>query len=143
MEGAMHFTGSIHAPGFELSKRRLAYVDRELSVLEASRVLRMCAAELLVTDPREGNLLPAGVVTARDIVSRVVAAGLDPTVLIADYISRSDPPAATARKPARLQLKETGDGIVLTVVGSAGAVAGMLTLDDMVNALARKPTSLS
>ena len=92
----MYFTGCIHAPGFELSKRRLAYVDRERSILEASRVIRMCAPQLLVTDPREGNLLPVAVVTARDIVSRAVVAELDPSLLTAGDISWSDPPAATA-----------------------------------------------
>jgi CBS domain-containing protein len=140
----MYFTGSIHAQGFELSKRRLAYVDRELSILEASRVIRTSgAAELLVTDPGEGTLLPVGVVTARDIVTRVVAAELDPTVLTAGDISWSDPPAATAQQADNLQLKESGDGTVFTVVDSAGAVAGMLTLDEMVKALARKSSSPS
>ena len=140
----MYFTGSIHAPGIELSKRRLAYVDRELSNLEASRVIRMSgAAELLVTDPGEGTLLPVGVVTARDIVIRDVAAELDPTVLTAGDISWADPPAATAQWAEKLQLKKSGDGTVFTVVHSAGAVAGMLALDEMVKALARKSSSPS
>jgi CBS domain-containing protein len=140
----MYFTGSIHAPGSELSKRRLAYVDRELSILDASRLMRTSgAAELLVTDPGDGTLLPVGVITARDIVTRVVAAELDPTVLTAGDISWSDPPAATAPTAETLQLKESGDGTVFAVLDSAGAVAGMLTLDEMVKALARKSSAAS
>lgn len=54
----MYLTGSIPAPGIELSKRRLANVDRELFILEAGRVTRMCAAELLVTDLRKGTCCP-------------------------------------------------------------------------------------
>jgi hypothetical protein len=134
----MYFAGSIHVQAFELSKRRLAYVNRELSILEASRVIRTSgAAKLLVNDPREGTLLPVGVVTARDIVTRVVAAELDPTVLTAGDISWSDPTAASAQAD-NLQLEESGDGTVFTVVDSAGAVAGTLTLDEMVKVLARK-----
>src|SRR5689334_8954650 len=140
----MYSTLCTEAPGFELSRRRFAYVDRELSILEASRLMRTSgAAELLVTDPAEGTLLPMGVVTARDIVTRVVAAELDPSVLTAGDISWSDAPAATAHQAEKLQLKESGDGSVFTVLDSAGAVAGMLTLDEMVKALARKSSSPS
>ena len=140
----MYFRGCIDGPGFELSKRRFAYVDRELSVLEASRLMRTSgAAELLVTEPAEGRLLPVGVVTARDIVTRVVAAALDPSVLTAGDISWSDGPAANAHQAEKLQLKESGDGTVFAVVDSAGAVAGMLTLDELVKALARKSSAPS
>jgi hypothetical protein len=140
----MYFTGCTDAPDFELSKRRLAYVDRELSILEASRLMRTSgAAELLVTDPAEGTLLPVGVVTARDIVTRVVAVELDPSVLTAGDIWWADGPGASAHQAEKLQLKESGDGTVFTVLDSAGAVAGMLTLDEMVKALARKSSAPS
>jgi len=140
----MYFTECTGAPGFELSKRRLAYVDRELSILEASRVMRTSgAAELLVTDRAEGTLLPVGVVTARDIVTRIVAAELDPSVLTAGDISWADELESNARRAEKLQLQESGDGTVFTVLDSAGAVAGMLTLDEVVKALARKSSAPS
>jgi CBS domain-containing protein len=140
----MYLTGCTDAPGFELSKRRLAYVDRELSIVEASRVMRTSgAAELLVTHRAEGTLLPVGLVTARDIVTRVVAAELDPSVLTAGDISWPDELAATACQAEKLQLQESEDGRVFTVMDSAGAVAGMLTLDEVVKALARKSSAPS
>ena len=132
------------ATGVENSRRRLAYVERELSILEASRLMRKSgAAELLVTDGAEGTLLPVGVVTARDIVTRIVAAELDPSVLTAGDISWSDELGATSRRAEKLQLQESGDGTVFAVLDSAGAVAGMLTLDEMVKALARKSSAPS
>ena len=140
----MYSTLCTEAPGFELSKRRFAYVDRELSILDASRLMRTSGAEeLLVTDPAEGTLLPVGVVTARDIVTRVVAAELDPSVLTAGDIWWSDGPAASAHQAGKLLLKESPDGSVFTVLDSTGAVAGMLTLDEMVKALARKSSAAS
>ena len=52
-------------------------------MLEASRVMRECdAAEVLVAS--DGG--PLGVLTARDIVVRVLAVGLDPAVLTAGDI---------------------------------------------------------
>ena len=140
----MYFTECTDAPGFGLSTRRFAYVDRELSILEASRLMRTSGAgELLVTDPAEGTLLPVGVVTARDIVTRVVAAELDPSVLTAGDIWWSDGPAACASQAGKLLLKESADGSVFNVLDSNGAVAGMLTLDEMVNALARRSSAPS
>jgi CBS domain-containing protein len=79
----------------EIAPEHLTYVDRELSILEACRVMRRSGAEeLLVTDQAEGTIVPLGVVTARDIVTRIVAAGLDPAVLTAGDIAWSDPPNA-------------------------------------------------
>ncbi|HKU46550.1 MAG TPA: CBS domain-containing protein [Burkholderiales bacterium] len=58
-------------------------IHRDSSVLEASRVMRECdAAEVLVAS--DGG--PLGVLTARDIVVRVLAVGLDPAVLTAGDI---------------------------------------------------------
>jgi CBS domain-containing protein len=76
----------------EIAAEHLAYVDRELSILEACRLMRRSGAErLLVTDQAEGTRVPVGVVTARDIVTRIVAAGLDPAVLTAGDILWFDP----------------------------------------------------
>jgi CBS domain-containing protein len=73
------------------ARRNLTHVDRELSIAEASRIMSRCGVEeLLVTDLAEGALVTVGVVSARDIVTRVVAAGLDPEVLTAGDIAWSD-----------------------------------------------------
>jgi hypothetical protein len=77
-------------------------------------------------------------VTACDIVTRIVAAELAPSVLTAGDISWSDGVGANASRVEKLQLQESGDGTVFTVLDGAGAIAGMLTLDEMVKALARK-----
>jgi hypothetical protein len=65
------------------ARGNLTRVDRELSIAEVSRVMSRCGAA-------EGALVAVGVVSARDIVTRVVAAGLDPEVLTAGDIAWSD-----------------------------------------------------
>lgn len=118
---------------------RLAYIDRELSILETSRVMRTSgAAELLVTDQAEGTLMLVGVVTARDIVTRIVAAELDPNVLTAGDISWANERRPGAERAEKLQLQESAAGNLFAVLDSAGGIAGMLTVDEMMNALGRK-----
>ena len=66
----------------------VARVDREASVLEASKLMRDSGAtEVLVTDDASGRLLGIGVLTANDIIRWVVAAGLDPAVMTAGDIA--------------------------------------------------------
>jgi CBS domain-containing protein len=66
----------------------LTHVDRETSVLEASKVMRIShSTELLVVDKSHGLPFVFGVLTALDIVTRVIATGLDPAVLTAGDIA--------------------------------------------------------
>ena len=60
----------------------LTQVDHQASVLEGSRLMRNCGTnELLVVDKSRRGHFTFSVLTANDIVTRVVAAGLDPTVM--------------------------------------------------------------
>src|SRR4051812_29116413 len=67
------------------------HVDQELSVLEASKLMGQRRVEaLLVIERREPTSVPLGLVTARDIVTRVIAAGLDPAVVTVGDIAWPD-----------------------------------------------------
>jgi CBS domain-containing protein len=67
-------------------------VHCEASLLEASRRMRQChASELVVLAETDGKPRALGVVTASDIVTRVVALGLDPGVLTAGDIAGFKP----------------------------------------------------
>jgi predicted transcriptional regulator len=72
----------------EIARHKLMHVDRETSVFETSKLMRKSGAtELLVTAIANGTLRAIGVVTASDIVNRVIAAELDPAVLTAGDIT--------------------------------------------------------
>ena len=63
-------------------------VHRDASILEASRLMRECrATQVVVVAEAGGKPRALGVVTANDIVTRVVAVGLDPAVLTAGDIA--------------------------------------------------------
>jgi hypothetical protein len=57
-------------------------VDSETSIVEACKLMRSSgASRLLVTTRENGRVIPIGLLDPRDIVTRVIAAELDATVL--------------------------------------------------------------
>jgi len=81
-------------------KQKLMHVDREASVLEGSRLMRNSGTtELLVVDRANSALFTFGIVTAQDIVTRVIAAGLDPAVLTVGDLVWSEIAASDTVQP--------------------------------------------
>lgn len=79
----------------EIATHNLIKVDGNTSVLDASKLMRKSGmSELLVTREANGRLWAFGVVTASDFVTRVMAAGLDPSVLTTGDIARLRMPDA-------------------------------------------------
>jgi hypothetical protein len=72
----------------------IVLVHRDASLVEASRRMRECrAAKLAVVAEAHGKAVQLGTLTADDIVTRVLALGLDPTVLTAGdvaYLGKAD-----------------------------------------------------
>lgn len=71
-----------------VARHDLARVDRETRVLEASKLMRRSGAtEILVTGEADNMIVPQGFLTAKDIVTRVIATELDPAVVTAGDIT--------------------------------------------------------
>jgi CBS domain-containing protein len=72
-------------------------IDREATIQEASRVMREQRVDaLVVTETSEGTPVAAGIVSAHDIVTRVIALGLQPSVVTAGDILWTHAGAAPA-----------------------------------------------
>lgn len=110
-----------------------------LSVDEAARLMReRHVGCLVVVELGDGGRLPSGVLTDRDIVTAVVAKDLDAKSLrVGDVMS---PGVVTVREGDSLYDALTlmrHHGVRrLPVVGAHGVLAGLVTLDDVVGALA-------
>jgi CBS domain-containing protein len=120
--------------GNEIRSRKLTHVDREASVLATSMLMRKSgASELLVTGKTDGKLYPLGIVTANDIVTRVVAAGLDPAVLTAGDIACSGLPATGAahRDAVRRRRGQKHAGEALAVMDGDCHLVATIRLDEL------------
>ena len=101
--------------------------------------------DLIVVDQADGQAVPVGIVTDRDIVVSVIALGLDPAGLQVDDIMSDD----------LLSCREDGDvyetiehmrlrGIRrVPVVNSAGGLSGIVSADDLLEFLAEEMVDLS
>jgi CBS domain-containing protein len=122
-----------------VARRRPVCIDRDVTVDAASRLMRdQHVDELVVTEGLEDKPVPAGIVSARDIVTRVVAFELDPSILTVGDILWSRPTALQLSDsvPDTLErLCATGNE-VLPIVDSDGRAAGVVSLEDLLQALA-------
>ncbi|OYW25796.1 MAG: histidine kinase, partial [Hydrogenophilales bacterium 12-63-5] len=66
----------------EICNREVVIAEKTLPVIEAARLMRTHhVGDLVVVEQREGRRHPVGIVTDRDIVVEVVAAGVNPDTL--------------------------------------------------------------
>ncbi len=122
----------------ELCNREVVIAERNLGVTEATRLMRRHhVGDLVVVD---GDRKPVGIVTDRDIVVEVVAAGVNPEAL--SLVDIMGPSLATVRDGEGVfeALRYMRDKGVrrMPVVDAAGALVGILTLDDLLGLLAEE-----
>jgi len=130
----------------EVCNRVVVVAGKSSSVVEAAQLMRTRhVGDLVVVEEKDGRNYPVGIVTDRDIVVEVVAAGVNPEALkVGDIMG---PEVATVREGEGLfeALRYMRDKGVrrMPVVGSAGELVGILTMDDVLGLLAEEITELA
>jgi predicted transcriptional regulator len=130
----------------EICNREVVVAERTFSVVAAAQLMRTHhVGDLVVVELRDGRKHPVGIVTDRDIVVEVVAAGVNPDALkVGDIMG---PEVATVRESEGLfeALRYMRDKGVrrMPVVGPDGGLVGILTLDDILSLLAEEMTELA
>ena len=125
----------------ELCNREVVFVYRDTRLVEAARLMREHhVGSLVVVVERLSERVPVGIVTDRDIVIAVVAKELDPrTLTVADVLTDS---LVTVREQDDVSdtlrvMREAGIRRV-PVLSRSGALAGILTLDDVLELMAEE-----
>jgi len=130
----------------EICNREVVITAKAVSVVDAAKLMRSHhVGDLVVVEEKGGRKHPVGIVTDRDIVVEVVAAGVDPDALkVGDIMG---PEVATVRESEGLfeALRYMRDKGVrrMPVVDRDGGLVGILTLDDLLSLLAEEMTELA
>jgi len=130
----------------EICNREVVFVQRETTVLEASRLMRQYhVGDLVVIDESAGKRVPVGIVTDRDIVLEIVCMELDASVLTVGDIMGLE--LATVRESEGVfetmrYMRSKGVRRV-PVVDAHGGLVGIVTLDDLLEILAEEMNELA
>ena len=130
----------------EICNREVVITEKSVSVVDAAKLMRSHhVGDLVVVEEKGGRKHPVGIVTDRDIVVEVVAAGVNADALkVGDIMG---PEVATVRESEGLfeALRYMRDKGVrrMPVVAGDGGLVGILTLDDILSLLAEEMTELA
>jgi CBS domain-containing protein len=125
----------------DICKRKVITIGEHDELTRAAELMReKHIGYLVVVKPNigDGTSTPIGVVTDRDIVVAVIARGADPRSLRVGDVMTRQPVVVEQDKPVSAALKDMRSIGVrrLPVVDHAGALVGVLSVDDVLDALA-------
>lgn len=126
----------------EICNREVVVARRDTRLVEAARLMREHhVGSLVIVVDRAAERVPVGILTDRDIVVAVVAKELDPRSLtVGDVINAGG--ALVVREqdglPDALRVMREKGVRRLPVVTKSGALAGILTLDDVLDLVAEE-----
>lgn len=130
----------------EACNRNVICAPRAMTIAEAAALMRRNhVGDIVVVDEVGGERTPVGIVTDRDIVIEVVAAGLDPKALrIGDLLAGPLVAAEEQASCAETVRLMAANGVRrMPVVNSAGLLAGIITIDDLLPQIAEQLAELS
>jgi CBS domain-containing protein len=129
----------------EICTVQTVYCEREETVQGAAMLMRKHhVGDLVVVEPN-GERVPVGIVTDRDIVVSVIALGLDPASLLVGDIMSDDLLTTSENDDVYETIERMRyRGIRrVPVVNSAGGLTGIVSADDLLEFLAEEMGELS
>jgi len=130
----------------DICNRIVIYVKAPESVQRAAELMRKYhVGDLVVTEEEDGEPIPVGIITDRDIVVEVIAKGEDPAVLIVDDVMSDD--LLTVSDDS--DISETLDAMLdrqvrrVPVVDDKGVLIGILAIDDLLTVFADQLSALA
>lgn len=122
----------------DLSPPILATIDESALLLDAAKMMReQGVGDILITRKRGKEDKPVGLITDRDIVVHAIACDLDPGELkVADLVTRDPVTVDADAGLAEITAAMKENGVRRVLVKWEGDIAGVVTLDDVLTAMA-------
>lgn len=130
----------------EICTVQTIYCKRDETVQGAALLMRKNhVGDLVVIEQPDGERLPVGIITDRDIVVSVIALGLDPGSLLVGDIMSDDLLTATENDDVYETIERMRfRGIRrVPVVNAAGGLIGIVSADDLLEFLAEEMGEVS
>lgn len=130
----------------EICTRHVVYIDRKASIREAAQSMRSHhVGALVITDRPNGERVPAGIITDRDIAIAVVAAGIQPeNLMVEDVMNRNVATCTESEDLFDIITTMLSRSVRrLPVVNDKGGLVGIVSADDLYGALSTHLRMLS
>lgn len=123
----------------------VAVVEPETTALVAAQLMRRHHIGALVVVEAADKSCPVGIITDRDLVLALMAEGLDPALFTAGDIMSVDLVLANPEMDAMdaVQLMRSNRLRRLVIVDDEGRLTGIVTMEDILELLARELASLA
>ena len=133
-------------PVSEICNREVVIARRTETVLDAAKLMRQHhVGDVLVIEDRDGIRVPVGIVTDRDLVIEIMAAGLDANAITVGDIMLSELVSVKEGTGVyeAIQYMRANGVRRLPVVDGKGGLIGIITLDDLLELLSEELLALS
>ena len=130
----------------KVCNREVVFIRREASVPEAARLMREYhVGDIVVVDETTGKRVPVGIVTDRDIVLEVIAAGVNVNdVSVGDIMSNG---LVTARENDSvldtIKIMRAKGVRRLPVINDDNELSGILSVDDLIDLMSEQIADLA
>lgn len=123
----------------------VAVVEPETPAIVVSQLMRQHHIGALVVVDAQEKTRPVGIITDRDLVLELMAEGLDPSVFTAGDIMSVNLVNATPEMDEMdaVELMKTHRLRRLVIVDEEGRLAGIVTMEDVLEQLARELANLA
>jgi CBS domain-containing protein len=129
----------------DLASKSVAVVEPETTAVVAASLMRQHHIGALVVVDAVDKIRPVGIVTDRDLVLELMAEGLDPAVFTVGDIMSVDLVTAAPELDVMqaVQLMQSHRLRRLVVTDADGALTGIVTMEDVLQVLARELADLA
>jgi CBS domain-containing protein len=130
----------------EICNREVVFIGRESSIRDAVGLMRTYhVGSVVVVDEDQGRRLPVGLLTDRDVVIELLAKDVElDKVSVGDVMSGEILTAGEEDDILEtIQLMRSGGIRRLPVVDKDGGLAGIVTVDDLIDLIAEQLTDLA
>jgi predicted transcriptional regulator len=129
----------------EICNREVVVMKKKYSILEAAKLMRdYHVGNVVVVEEKEGQVIPVGILTDRDIVVELIAKNVPLDSVFAEDVMSSDLASVSENRGIWDTIKcMRGKGIRrIVVTGDKGNLVGVLSGDDLIDILSGELSDL-